>query len=338
MLRTNFLRWFVFLSLLTLGAVPPAIGMDKEVERFDKSFNLTGRPRIVVENQDGRTSLKAVEGNQVVVHVIKEVVNVSSDSEAEKLAGKVKVRIEQSGNDITVVSDYPKHLFSINIGRSPRVLVHFDITTPEQSDIKVRESDGPLDVSGFDGNIELHAADGNVTATNCKGTVSITTADGKIDASKLQGQLQLMVVDGNVTLENGSGNLVIHATDGNARLTGFSGEVEARTVDGKLFIDGLLTALKANSTDGLMQIRLQPGSEMAKDWSIRSSDGDVELNVPASFSAELDLQTADGHIETQLPIAIVGSVSNDHIQGKMNSGGHVLQIHTSDGDISINGE
>ncbi len=331
-------NFFLLFAFLLVSCATVAIALDMETGRFDKTFTTTGRPQISVENQDGRTSLKAGTGNQVIVHVVKEVLHASSSSEAEKLAQKTKVRVEQNGNQITVVSEYPKHFFVINFGRNPRVLVHFDITAPVQSDIKVRESDGPLDVSGFDGNIDLHAADGNVKAADCKGTVSVTTMDGKIDATKLQGELQLSASDGDVTLEDGSGNLILHASDGDARLTRFNGEVEARTADGKLFIDGLLTALTAKTSDGSMQIRLQPGTTMQKDWSIRSSDGDVELNLPDSFSADLDLETSDGHIETQLPIAIVGSVTRDHVQGKMNNGGHVLLIHTSDGDISINGQ
>lgn len=339
MLRTkSFLQSSILGFLIFCCFASKVLSADLEVENFQKSFNVEGRPQIVVENQDGKTTVRAAEGNSVLIHVIKHVVNVRDEEQARRAAEKVNVRVEQNGNIINVVTEYPKWGFSINIGHKPRVLFDFDIVAPAQSDVKVHESDGPLDVNGFHGNIDLHASDGNITSQNCSGTVSLNTSDGKVQAAGLQGQLEISVSDGAITVDRSSGSLVLRSSDGDTHLTGFNGELQARTADGKLFIDGLLTALTAKTSDGSMLIRLAPGSVMQKDWSIRSADGNVELNIPSSFSAELDLETADGRIETQLPISIVGSVARDHIHGKMNDGGRVLQIHTSDGDITINGE
>jgi hypothetical protein len=59
------------------------------------------------------------------------------------------------------------------------------------------------------------------------------------------------------------------------------------------------------------------------------------LQVPDSFSADLDLRTGDGHIDLDLPVTVEGRLGSNNIRGKLNGGGKPLTIHTGDGSIRL---
>jgi hypothetical protein len=45
---------------------------------------------------------------------------------------------------------------------------------------------------------------------------------------------------------------------------------------------------------------------MNYSWNIEIGDGSAGLRLPADFSAELDVHTGDGHIQSDLPVATGG--------------------------------
>jgi DUF4097 and DUF4098 domain-containing protein YvlB len=330
---------FLLLLAMVCFTESSVLATEFEPQRFDRAFDVGHHTRLVINNEDGRTSVKAVAGGKIIVHVTKEVVGARSERDYERTLDKVQIELQQNGDEVNVAARYPKSGFQIfHFGNGPHVIVHFDITAPSDTDVKANVSDGPLEVSGFEGSANLRAGDGDIIADHLSGNVQISASDGKIQANALSGELELSSADGGIVAEDCSGNLRLHSSDGNTRLVRFNGSVDARTADGKLWVDGILKSIAAKTSDGSMEIRVSPDSVMENDWTLKSSDGDVELYLPATFSAEVEMDTSDGHIHTQVPIAMTGSLSRSHISGKLNNGGHLLQIHTADGDISISGE
>lgn len=287
---------FRLAALCILAAVSASAGLAQEAETIEKSYEVSERPLLVIKNVDGRTRIAA--GNEPVVRVraVKEVRRAGSEASAKKAAQEVEVKIDRIGNRIEVTAVYPKRRSWF--GR-PRVLVHFDVMAPTRSDIEVRSVDGPLEVSGFEGRLELGTVDGALAASDCGGRISAKT------------------VDGSLTLLN------------------VKGEVGARTVDGRMSIQGVLDSVQASSTDGGIQIRAQPGSGAIRDWSVRTTDGRIRIALPDGFSADLDIRTTDGRIRSDHPLQVEGTVSSKRLQGRMNGGGNRVEIRSTDGSITI---
>ncbi len=267
-------------------------------ETIERSFSVSGRPSIYVRNGDGQTRITADSQSQVRVKAIKEVRHVSSHDEALRVAERVRVRIEQSGNRIEVAAEYPRNMGGF-FGNEPQVLVHFEISAPKASDIDAKSGDGQLDVYQFDGRIDLETGDGDLTADNCSGRISARTGDGGL------------------------------------RVEGARGEVSARSGDGRMTIDGVLESLDAKSGDGRMDVTARAGSKMRGEWSLQSGDGGISLRLPEGFAAELDVRTSDGRIECEQEVRLEGSSSQNRLAGKLNNGGYRLRIQSGDGNISI---
>ena len=169
-------------------------------------------------------------------------------------------------------------------------------------------------------------------------TLQAKTSDGNVTLSGLQGDLGLTTGDGNVTLDHVSGNLRIQSGDGQVKVTNAEGAIDAHTSDGNLSVDGLFHALALHTSDGSLDLNLHEGTKLAGASTIQSSDGSVTIRVPQSFAADLNVHTSDGHVDCALPLAMdhYQSGGEGHeLHGKLNGGGTLLTIKTSDGNVKI---
>jgi hypothetical protein len=275
----------------------PAKGAGQVVDTIERNFQVTGRCAVVIRNVDGRTRVSAGDPQTVKVRAVKEVFRAASNEEAERAAAEVKVRIEQVGGRIEVEALYPKNWFSF--GLRPSVHVHFEVGMPAEGDLEAHSVDGVLDVNGISGRLDLATVDGNLECRNCS---------GRIDA---------------------------HTVDGDLLLESVRGELKAHSVDGDVRILGALNVLDVSTIDGGIEVTAEGGSRMDRDWSVQSSDGNVQLQLPAGFAADLDVDTGDGRIINDHPVTVQGELSRHRLTGRLNSGGALLRIRTSDGDVSI---
>jgi hypothetical protein len=161
------------------------------------------------------------------------------------------------------------------------------------------------------------------------------TADGNMTARGLTGSLQVHSGDGSVMLEDVHGHLQLGSSDGNVTIRRASGTLDARGSDGHMTVDGEFTAVQMHTSDGNLDLTLGPGTKLDTASSIQSSDGHVNINLPSTLAADLDISTSDGKIDCSLPLTMDHYDSSHSIHGRMNGGGTPLSIHTSDGNVRI---
>ena len=148
-------------------------------------------------------------------------------------------------------------------------------------------------------------------------------------------KLELQGSDGRVSITDVKGPIIARTSDGSLDIEGADGSLEARTSDGKMRVSGRFDHLDLQSSDGGITATALPGSKVASGWSLHASDGRVELRIPENLNANVSLHTSDGHIDVDVPLSVSGRLGTHDIQGKMGSGGELLDIHTSDGSIHV---
>jgi DUF4097 and DUF4098 domain-containing protein YvlB len=307
---------------------------DFTVETIDKSFQTSGRPNITSKNMDGHTVFIAGPDGEIKIHAVKEVRYVKNKKDAEKEAARVPIRIQQIGPNVEIIADYPSN-WGIHIGKRPQVLVHFEVTAPAGSDIDARLADGKMDIDGFNGNLILKVSDGDLSAKNLSGNVRMSASDGDIEAMQCSGTVEVSVSDGGINADSFSGNIRLRSADGRIMLNNADGIVEAKSSDGRVTLQGSFQSVNARTSDGKLEVHANPGSSVVNPWNLKTSDGSLMLQLPDSIQADFDIRTGDGSIVTDLPISIIGSVSRNHLSGKINGGGSLVMLQTSDGDITI---
>lgn len=210
--------------------------------------------------------------------------------------GEVEVIASQEGNRIRIEVREPRRWFSIGFTvRSIRTTIR----VPSSSDLELYSGDGAIAVEGVKGRIDARTGDGSIEATNLKGDLRLRSGDGRITGVGLDGMLV------------------------------------ASTSDGRMRIDGRFDALSLRSGDGSIYAEAGTGSRMSDEWSVTTSDGRVQLKIPSTFAADLDIHTGDGRIDVDLPVSVEGRFSRSTLRGTLNGGGPVLRLRSGDGSIRL---
>jgi len=150
-----------------------------------------------------------------------------------------------------------------------------------------------------------------------EGKVNLRTGDGRISVNRLKGEMDFYSGDGRLEAED------------------VDGRVRAHTSDGSMRIAGRFDVLDVSSGDGRVSVTARAGSRVQQPWAVRTSDGSVDLEVPADLSADVDLHTGDGRITLNLPVTVEGKFGGQDVHGKLNGGGNRLIVHTGDGSITV---
>ena len=188
--------------------------------------------------------------------------------------------------------------FQLDFGWTRRS-VRIEVRLPARADLDVRTGDGNITVAPLAGNIRLHTGDGDIAADGLRGTLELTTGDGRVRASRLDGALR------------------------------------AHSGDGPMVIEGRFDRLELGTGDGGIHAVANEGSRLASEWQMESGDGRLELRIPRTLKADLDIHTGDGRIDVDLPVEIEGTFGRSTVRGRLNGGGPLLRMRSGDGSIRI---
>jgi DUF4097 and DUF4098 domain-containing protein YvlB len=141
--------------------------------------------------------------------------------------------------------------------------------------------------------------------------------------------------DGSINVEGVAGRVELHSDDGSIRASRVAGEVVVESADGSVHVDGRLALLRASTQDGSVSVEADAGSAPSGDWEVSTGDGSVNMNLPGSFSANIQADTGDGSISVSgIP---EGPRDEDRrsVRGTLGRGGHLLKVRSGDGSIRI---
>ena len=185
-----------------------------------------------------------------------------------------------------------------------------------------------------------HSTSARLIASVPRGTaLTLVTRDGSISVERIDGKLELRTDDGSVRVSEAPGDLLIVTRDGSITLERVGGRIDARSGDGSIRVNGTPSALMLETRDGSVTVRADRGTEMAEDWSVRTGDGTVVVELPDGFAAEIDAETQDGSVRNSL--AVSGEAERTsredrrRLQGTLGAGGRVLKLRTNDGSIRL---
>jgi len=230
------------------------------------------------------------------------IVEVEKVGPDQKTVDRIQVKAAQDGNAITIEVPKPSPLETTGMRRTPSA--NLVVSVPLETAVLARSGDGSIEVRRVNGKLDLDTEDGGVRVEEVTGDLVIRTGDGHVHCRKVDGQ------------------------------------AEVHTGDGTVGLDGVLTGVKIETRDGAIEVTARPGSRADSEWDVTTGDGDVRLEVPRGFSADLDARTGDGRVRvdsiTDTPEAKANEDDQrDSVTGKLGSGGKALRVRTSSGSITV---
>jgi len=134
-------------------------------------------------------------------------------------------------------------------------------------------------------------------------------------------------------------NLLVDAgsVSGDVSIDGAHGDVNASSVSGDITLSHLhANSVKANSVSGDVEVRVDELLGRG-DFTFHSVSGDVVLEVPRDFGADLSMTTVSGDIDSDFPITVGGSgrMNRRNVEARIGAGGRRLDVSTVSGDLRL---
>jgi hypothetical protein len=121
--------------------------------------------------------------------------------------------------------------------------------------------------------------------------------------------------------------------NGGIEASGIAADAEAHTVNGGVTLEAAGTA-RAETVNGGITARLGRA-----DWTgaleLKTVNGGIEMTLPEGVSADVKASTVNGDIQTDFPLTVTGKISRRRIDGKIGSGGRLLELSTVNGGIEL---
>jgi hypothetical protein len=191
-----------FLLILALLVSASLANTPSATETFSQSYPMSSDGTIRLENLNGLVEIIGWDRNEVHVEAVK------TAPKAEDLAS-IEVRVDASYNRIAIKTAYDKKLTSVGVSRGDvRYILHVpaDIHLEEigvvNSEIRVRDVTGPVNLKTVNGRIEATGLAGSGRFESINGSVSAAysrlTGIGALSFRTVNGRCDLTVPKGAV--------------------------------------------------------------------------------------------------------------------------------------------
>jgi len=128
--------------------------------------------------------------------------------------------------------------------------------------------------------------------------------------------LDLSATNGGISIENVDGRLEFETTNGGIELTGVAGDVRGST------------------SNGGVDVELTGDRWSGAGLDVRTTNGGVELAIPASYNAKLETGTVNGGMDIGFPVTIQGRI-NRRLTTQLGSGGPLVRVTTTNGGVTL---
>ena len=177
------------------------------------------------------------------------------------------------------------------------------------------------------------ASRADVTLTvpeNC--TFDLSTGNGRVDAAGLQASGQVNTGNGAIALEQIRGDISVNVGNGGIALDDVDGYFSVNGGNGNIELRGANGTFNLNVGNGAITFKgeLAAGNES----TFKTGSGSVIVELTGSPSVALDLETDDGGVNSDLPIA-VSEKSQYRLVGILGDGEAELTVRVGSGDIII---
>lgn len=217
-----------------------------------------------------------------------------------EVSGAGAARLTSTLKSSTLVVTMPRQggIFDLPfLGRRDRDEVDVVVTVPTATpvriatftaDVSVRGEVGDADVATATGPIAVERVRGDLRLRFGSGRAEIGVVTGTVQARSGQGSARFDEVGGALTSACGSGELVVGAAHGPVRSRAGTGTAELRAVHA--------------------------------DVDLVTGSGSVTIGLPSGVPARLDIVTASGHVDSDLPVDDARTASGDPIGVRVRSG------------------
>lgn len=150
--------------------------------------------------------------------------------------------------------------------------------------------------------------------------LELESRNARIEVRNVRGPVDARSRNGPVHIEDVAESVSVELTNGRATLDRVGGDVRARTTNGPIDLRRLGGSVKASTTNGAVRFEGPIGG----DIEMSASNGSIRLAVPPDAQFEIDAESRNGNVRSELPV-----------RGRPATSGPVPRVRLRSGNGSI---
>jgi len=245
------------LRLSAIALVLIAAGSAHAAEKtLDRTFTVSPGGELVVDADGASVHVSAIDGNQVIVHMV--------FGGSERNLDDIKLDAIQKDNGVTVTARKPgRNWFSW--GRWGKQEI--EVKVPRRYGVNVRTGGGSIVLRDTSGRASLHTSGGSISAKNVTGNVELRTSGGSIHVDTIRGDVDADTSGGSVQLLNIDGKIRGNTSGGSLRCS----------------LVGANRGISVTTSGGSIELKLPRGT--TANIEARTSGGQVSTEIPVTSTA-----------------------------------------------------
>ena len=129
-------------------------------------------------------------------------------------------------------------------------------------------------------------------------------------------------------------SLDLRATNGGISIENVDGRLEFETTNGGITLVGVAGNVRGETSNGGVDVRLTGDRWSGEGLDVRSTNGGVDVTIPANYSARLETGTTNGGMDIGFPVTVQGRL-NRHLTTQLGDGGPLVRVTTTNGGVTL---
>src|SRR6266446_2847967 len=219
--------------------------------------------------------------------------------------------------------------------------------------VTIRDSFGNIELDTISGALDAETSNGKVLVRDARGSVTLKSSFGAIEATNIPKGIRAITGNGAITLtdiggdafaKTSFGSVSTERINGNLTVENSNGSVTARNVKGDAGVNTSFAGVMLESIGGRIAVDNQNGAisvtamrpaSGCRDISLKTSFSSIRVRVPEGVGCNVTARTSFGRVSSELPVATMGTMGGDTLNGTIGSGGCQLLLTDSNGSIEI---
>ncbi|MEW6992342.1 DUF4097 domain-containing protein [Colwelliaceae bacterium 6441] len=235
-------------------------------------------------------------------------------------------------------------VLSISVQAEVKDKITKTFSVDEHAEFRLNSVNGEVDIKAWDQNeIKVIAV---ITAKNQEARDRITVEIDKngrgvsvethYRKSSTWGNNHGGSVDYSIMVPNATRLASIDLVNGSLKVDGVTGEMNIDLVNGSIWANGLSANSEISSVNGGIEVSYQSIANDLNDISIETVNGQIELVLPETINAEVDIETMHGSIRNDFGLSVDKNMfSGKSLHGTIGSGDVRVSIESVNGGIKL---
>jgi hypothetical protein len=181
----------------------------------------------------------------------------------------------------------------------------------------------------------ITSTNGAIRTVDGTGPARLKTTNGAIRVEALRGNVDAQTTNGGVEFIETAGDVTAHTTNGRIRAEGLKGSLDASTSNAGVTadLDRVDRPVRIGTSNGGVDLTLP--ATYASDIRVNTTNGGITLHLPAQVNAHVMARTTNSSVTSDFEVRQQGEFDKHRLDGTIGTGGPLIDLTTSNGGIHL---